>query len=306
MSGVPVIIVFRINKAGMEKMKKNNKGKLNNKKQVLIIIAVISIMVFICIVLQAYIEGYFGGKKKSVKTQTQNTINREKDGSKADSNDNKSSKTKNTKTVKKNNTAKNKRKKHKKRRVEHIAAHPESSKPLRVLITNSNFSGENYYRKLGKIDYINLSSKTFEILEKEGLVEYDKYDKSKNWKTIIDMLGQNYPFGLSTERGKNIEEFDLMYDEFIENNFPEQLEFSKQFREFAKEVMATNYKLENPNMTAEEEINYKLKIIKNTADGFLLVQKDESGKIEWIVNMKKINTFMNPADTIQEAKGRSL
>ena len=51
MSGVPVIIVFRINKAGMEKMKKNNKGKLNNKKQVLIIIAVISIMVFICIVL---------------------------------------------------------------------------------------------------------------------------------------------------------------------------------------------------------------------------------------------------------------
>ena len=103
-----MIIVFRINKAGMEKMKKNNKGKLNNKKQVLIIIAVISIMVFICIVLQAYIEGYFGGKKKSVKTQTQNTINREKDGSKADSNDNKSSKTKNTKTVKKNNTAKNK------------------------------------------------------------------------------------------------------------------------------------------------------------------------------------------------------
>lgn len=120
------------------------------------------------------------------------------------------------------------------------------------------------------------------------------------------MLGQNYPFGLGTEQGKNIEEFDLMYDEFIENNFPEQLEFSKQFRDFAKEVMATNYKLENPNMTAEEEINYKLKIIKNTADGFLLVQKDESGKIEWIVNMKKINTFMNPADTIQEAKVRSL
>lgn len=157
------------------------------------------------------------------------------------------------------------------------------------------------------IDKIQINVKHFfEILEKEGLVEYDKYDKSKNWKTIIDMLGQNYPFGLSTERGKNIEEFDLMYDEFIENNFPEQLEFSKQFREFAKEVMATNYKLENPNMTAEEEINYKLKIIKNTADGFLLVQKDESGKIEWIVNMKKINTFMNPADTIQEAKGRSL
>lgn len=37
----------------------------------------------------------------------------------------------------------------------------------KVYLTNSNFSGENYYRKLGKIDYINLSSKTFEILEKE-------------------------------------------------------------------------------------------------------------------------------------------
>lgn len=37
----------------------------------------------------------------------------------------------------------------------------------KVYLTNSNFSGENYYRKLGEIDYINLSSKTFEILEKE-------------------------------------------------------------------------------------------------------------------------------------------
>ena len=158
-----MIIVFRINKAGMEKMKKNNKGKLNNKKQVLIIIAVISIMVFICIVLQAYIEGYFGGKKKSVKTQTQNTINREKDGSKADSNDNKSSKTKNTKTVKKNNTAKNKRKKHKKRRVEHIAAHPESSKPIRVLITNSNFS-DMFHKKIKLTSsssfYVKVNNKT--------------------------------------------------------------------------------------------------------------------------------------------------
>lgn len=74
-----------------------------------------------------------------------------------------------------------------------------------------------------------------------------------------------------------------MYDEFIENNFPEQLEFSKQFREFAKEVMATNYKLENPNMTAEEEINYKLKIIKNTADGFLLVQKMNQVKLNGLL-----------------------
>ena len=146
----------------------------------------------------------------------------------------------------------------------------------------------------------------FESLEEQGLVEYDRYDKSKDWKTVIDMLGQNYPFGLGTGRGKNIEEFDLIYDEFIGNNFPEQLEFSKQFREFTKGVMATDYKLGNPNMTAEEESNYKLRVIKNTAYSFLLTQKDETGKIKWGVDMRKINAFMNPTDTIQEKKGRSL
>lgn len=182
-----MIIVFRINKAGMEKMKKNNKGKLNNKKQVLIIIAVISIMVFICIVLQAYIEGYFGGKKKSVKTQTQNTINREKDGSKADSNDNKSSKTKNTKTVKKNNTAKNKRKKHKKRRVEHIAAHPESSKPLRVLITNSNFS-DMFHKKIKLTSsssfYVKVNNKTKSYAAGKKAV-FKASDKKLKGKKIV-------------------------------------------------------------------------------------------------------------------------
>ena len=49
-------------------MKKRKNGNLKNKKQMLIIIAVISIMVFICVVMQAYIEGYFGdGKGKSAK-----------------------------------------------------------------------------------------------------------------------------------------------------------------------------------------------------------------------------------------------
>ena len=49
-------------------MKKRKNGNLKNKKQMLIIIAVISIMVFICVVMQAYIEGYFGdGKGKSTK-----------------------------------------------------------------------------------------------------------------------------------------------------------------------------------------------------------------------------------------------
>lgn len=146
----------------------------------------------------------------------------------------------------------------------------------------------------------------FESLEKQGLVEYDRYDKSKDWKTVINMLGQNYPFGLGTDRGKNIQEFDSIYDEFIGTNFPEQLEFSKQFRNFIKDIMTTDYKLENPRMTSEEEANYKLRTIKKIADSFLIAHKDENGKINWSVDMEKINAFMNPSDVVQEEKGRSL
>ena len=153
--------------------------------------------------------------------------------------------------------------------------------------------------------YVNVKH-FFENLEKQGLVEYDRYDKSKDWKTVIDLLGQNYPFGLGTDRGKNIQEFDSMYDEFIGTNFPEQLEFSKQFRDFTKGVMAKDYKLGNPNMTLEEENNYKLRYIRTTAESFLLAHKDENGKINWSVDMEKINEFMNPSNIVQEEKGRSL
>ena len=146
----------------------------------------------------------------------------------------------------------------------------------------------------------------FENLEHQGLVEYSRYDKSKDWKTVIDTLGQNCPFGLSTIGGNNIQEFDLMYDEFMRTNFPEQFEFSKQFRLFTKEVMANDYKLGNPQMSLEEENNYKLRYLKNTADSFLLPQKDEKGKINWNVDIDKVNEFMNQTNTLQEEKGKSL
>lgn len=133
----------------------------------------------------------------------------------------------------------------------------------------------------------------FDDLEKEGLVEYSRYDKSKDWQTVINMLGQNYPFGLGTDRGKNIEEFDSMYDEFISTNFPEQLEFSKAFRSFIKEIMAKDYKIDNPGMSLEEEYNYKLKYIKQAADSLLIAYKEENGKINWGVDIDKVNAFMN-------------
>lgn len=62
-------------------MKKRKNGNLKNKKQMLIIIAVISIMVFICVVMQAYIEGYFGdGKGKSTKAVNENSVQKNRIG----------------------------------------------------------------------------------------------------------------------------------------------------------------------------------------------------------------------------------
>ena len=128
----------------------------------------------------------------------------------------------------------------------------------------------------------------FAYLEKQGLVEYVRYDKTKDWKTVLDMLGQNYPFGLGTNRGKNIEEFDGIYDEFIEKYFPEQLEFSKKFRLFVKRIMNKNYRLQYPNMSEEEELDYKLRFIREVAEGFMVAQKDEKGNIKWFADTDKI------------------
>lgn len=71
----------------------------------------------------------------------------------------------------------------------------------KVYLTNSNFSGENYYLKLGEIDYINLSSKTFEILEKEFF---------------------SYKGSLNDQRGANNTKFDIMqsiFPNFMDNRF---------------------------------------------------------------------------------------
>ena len=128
------------------------------------------------------------------------------------------------------------------------------------------------------IKKINVNVKQFfENLEKQGLVEYDRYDKTKDWKTVIDMMGQNYPFGLNTDRAKDIDSYDSLYDEFIGTNFPEQLEFSKKCRSFIKKVMSTNYKLEKSDFINEQD--YKLRYIKNTVSDFLKPYKD---KILWL------------------------
>ncbi len=127
----------------------------------------------------------------------------------------------------------------------------------------------------------------FDALEKLDLVQYSKYDKSKDWKTIMDMLGKNYPFGLGTQKGADIDAFDKLYDDFIGAKFPEQLPFSIQFRSFVKKVMAMNM----DDKTPEEEMNYKLKYIRETADSFIKTTKGADGKILYQGDMDKITSF---------------
>lgn len=71
----------------------------------------------------------------------------------------------------------------------------------KVYLTNSNFFGENYYLKLGEIDYINLSSKTFEILEKDFFA---------------------YKGALNDQSGLNNTKFNVMqsiFPNFMDNRF---------------------------------------------------------------------------------------
>ncbi len=145
-------------------MKKNNKGKLKNKKQMLIIIAVISIMVFICIVLQAYIEGYFGnGKKEStaVLSEKNSTKHSKTDKARQAVTKRPENKKKVSQKNKKSDKTNKIKKKTKVKKI-HIAANPEGSKPIRVLITNSDFSDmfhQNIKVTSSKSFYVKINNK---------------------------------------------------------------------------------------------------------------------------------------------------
>ncbi|MBU5479286.1 SpoIID/LytB domain-containing protein [Eubacterium sp. MSJ-13] len=170
-------------------MKKNNKGKTDNKKQMLIIIAVISIMVFVCIVLQAYMEGYFGDRKKD-----DTAVLNEKTDVKEDKADDvtpavtKEPEKKVKATSKKKVQKKKVKKKAKtKTKTVHIAAAPESSKPIRVLITNSDFSDmfhQNIKVTSSKSFYVKTGNKT-KSYPAGKKVEFKASDKKLKGKKII-------------------------------------------------------------------------------------------------------------------------
>jgi hypothetical protein len=98
-----------------------------------------------------------------------------------------------------------------------------------------------------------------EELHQKGLLHFNRYDKSKDWQTVIDMLSMNYPFGLGTERAINDpQEFENLYDDYISLHFPEQFEFSKKFREYARSVM-----------NGEGDMDSKLRTISATGRSLL-------------------------------------
>ena len=70
--------------------------------------------------------------------------------------------------------------------------------------------------------------------------------------------------------------------------------------------MAADYKLQNSNISLEEENNYKLRYIKNFANSFLHTQKNENGVVVWVADMDKINAFLNSNDSLQIEMRRSF
>ena len=137
---------------------------------------------------------------------------------------------------------------------------------------------------IGKIK-ININE-FFSCLEKNNLIEYNKYDKRKDFETVIDLLLFNYTLGLATDKAQNRVEYEKTYDCFIKRYFKEQFEFSKVFRAYIRMIM------NEPIRTDEsKEYNRRLRIIKNVA-ATLLKEYKEQNKIIILPNEDNITSFV--------------
>lgn len=132
----------------------------------------------------------------------------------------------------------------------------------------------------------------FKNLEDKGLVEYSYHYKGKDLETVCDFLGQNYAYGLFTERAKDMDEYDSRCDKRIKEYFPEYLKFSKCFRLCIKDIMDEDLRKDNPDMTVEEEKNIKLRKIRLLARSCHKEVKDENGKIISIPQKDAIDKIM--------------
>lgn len=148
---------------------------------------------------------------------------------------------------------------------------PQALSPLnRIWITN---------KKAITKKEINIHIKDFlDDLEKSKKIIYSKYDQSKDWETVINLLTQNYPYGIYENFAQNIEEYDKLYTNFIEENFKDKLKFSILLQNFIKKII-----LKNKNNKKEV-----LKYINSLKEHFLI--KKENGT--YIPNKTVIDDFI--------------
>jgi len=150
------------------------------------------------------------------------------------------------------------------------------------------------------IDKITINvKKFFNQLEKEGLITYDRYDKTKDWATILDAFAQNYAFGL-TKNEEEIIKLDEYVDQTITTSFPEQFDFSKYIREELKEIMSTDLTQQNPNLSHEEQVNIKLKQIKEYVYSFYKKEQDIDGKQKQVPDIEKITKYIEYHKGLEE------
>ena len=155
----------------------------------------------------------------------------------------------------------------------HVCNGSDFFKPL-----GEQYIGREWISKEGKTiiptDKIIVSpKKIFQELNKKGLLQINPYNNSKDLETVIDMVSLNYPYGLTTENAiNNLEAFEKSYDDYIMKHFPNLFDFSKKFREYAKEVMFS-----------KEILDIKLKTIRNK--GKFLLSNNE-------FNIEKINNSL--------------
>lgn len=148
---------------------------------------------------------------------------------------------------------------------------PETLGPLnRTWITNKNATINKE---------INVNIKDFlNILEKNKPITYNKYKKSKDWETVINLLTKNYPYGIYENFASNIETYDKLYTNFIEENFKDKLEFSILLQDFIKRII---FKSKNDKIE-------KLKYINDLKEHFLTKKEDGT----YIPNETAINDFI--------------
>lgn len=148
---------------------------------------------------------------------------------------------------------------------------PETLGPLnRTWITNKNAIINKE---------INVNIKDFlNTLEKNKQITYNKYKKSKDWETVINLLTKNYPYGIYENFASNIETYDRLYTNFIEKNFKDKLEFSILLQNFIKRII---FKSKNDKIE-------KLKYINNLKEHFLTKKEDGT----YIPNETAINDFI--------------